>query len=287
MKIAFMSLGTINTSFFFFSYRALAFGKELLKKGHEVYIIMPRFDKYSKFQEETITRIHGVKIIRPWQIKHVPFILGLIPYMISSIILLYKIDPDIIHICKPTPITITGLVLKLTRKKRIIFDANDPQVKVMRIEKNSQIKITLVEISEKLVKHFADAIVAASQFLQEMYASQYPHKIIAHIPNGAEFTHTQIFLPKENVATRIIFIGNINRTNILEPLFYALETLNKENIKISTVIIGDGTYLPYFKSLVEKLQLTKQVTFLEEYSKMNYISMYNPAILAIVTCQMV
>ena len=259
MRIAFMSLGTINTTF---SYRPLAFGKELLKKGHEVYVIMPRFDKYSKFQEEVITDIDGIKIIRPWQIKNVPFILGLLPYIISSIILLHKINPDIVHICKPTPITITGLVLKLTRKRRIVFDTDDLDTEVMRIEKNSPIKIMLVEISEKLAKRFSDAIVAASQFLQEMYASQYPYKIVAHIPNGAEFTNTRNLLPKGTGAARIVFIGNINRTSILEPLFYALEAMNKENIKTSTVIIGDGTYLPYFKSLAEKLQLTKQVTFL-------------------------
>ncbi len=123
--------------------------------------------------------------------KACPLYIGTYPlYDLSYGSLLHKIDPDIIHICKPTPITITGLVLKLTRKKRIIFDADDLDSEVMRIEKNSQIKITLVEISEKLVKHFADAIVAASQFLQERYASQYPQKIVAHIPNGAEFTNT-------------------------------------------------------------------------------------------------
>lgn len=258
MKIAFITSGTIKSTF---SYRPLAFGKELLKKGHEVYIVAPRFDKYSKFQDEGTTNINGIKIIRPWQIKNVPFILGLIPYMISSIILLHKINPDIIHICKPTPITITGLVLKLTRKKRIIFDADDIDSEVMRIEKNSQIRITLVEISEKLAKHFADVIVAASQFLYEMYTSQYPYKIIAHIPNGAEFTNTRTLSPKGTGTARIVFIGNINRISILEPLFYALETVNKE-IKVSAVIIGDGAYLHYFTSLVKKLQLTEQVTFL-------------------------
>ncbi len=74
----------------------------------------------------------------------------------------------------------------------------------------------------------------------------------------------QLLVPKGTGVARIVFIGNINRISILEPLFYAIETINKENIKISTVIIGDGTHLPYFKSLVEKLQLTKQVTFLEQ-----------------------
>ena len=137
MKIAFMTSGTIRGPF---SYRSLAFGKELLKKGHEVYIVAPRFDKYSKFQDEGITNIDGIKIIRPWQIKNVPFILGLIPYMISSIILLHRINPDVVHINKPNPITIIGLVLKLTRGKRIIFDTDDIDSEVMRIEKNSQIR---------------------------------------------------------------------------------------------------------------------------------------------------
>jgi glycosyltransferase involved in cell wall biosynthesis len=260
MKIAFMSSGTINAAL---SYRPLALGKELLKKGHDVYIFMPRFDKYSQFQDEaSITTIDGIKIIRPWQIKNIPFIVGLIPYIFSSMILLHKVNPDIVHISKPTPITITGLVLKLTRKKRIIFDADDIDTEVMRIEENSPIKIALVALSEKLAKHFADAIVAASRFLQEMYASQYPYKIVAHISNGAEFTSTRQISLKKTDAARVIFIGNINRISILEPLFYALDAIKKEKRAVSAVIIGDGMYLDYFKSLVEKLQLTEQVTFL-------------------------
>src|SRR5260370_12117047 len=187
MRIALMSLGTINSGF---SYRLLALGKEFLKKGHEVYIIMPRFDKYSKFQEEKITNIDSIKIIRPWQIKNVPFILGLIPYIISSTILLHKINPDIIHIYKPNPITITGLMLKLTRKKRIVFDTDDIDTEVMRIEKNSQIKIALVAISEKLMKHFSDAIAAGSQFLQVLYTSQNLQKLFVNVPNSPKFNNT-------------------------------------------------------------------------------------------------
>src|SRR6266566_7949124 len=103
MKITFITSGTIKGSL---SYRPLAFGKELFKRGHDVQIIAPRLDKYSKFKDEGITEIDGVKIMRPLQLKTKPLELGLIPYIISSTIILYKLHPDIIHIYKPNPITV-------------------------------------------------------------------------------------------------------------------------------------------------------------------------------------
>src|SRR5258706_9085709 len=134
MKIVFMTSGTISSSL---SYRPLSLGKELSKKGHQVYIFAPRFDKYSEFKDEEITNIKGVTIIRPIQLKTFSFEIGLISYIISSIYFLYKLNPDVIHMFKPNPITLTGLLLKLIKRTRVILDTDDLDSEVMKIEKNS------------------------------------------------------------------------------------------------------------------------------------------------------
>jgi len=138
MKIAFMTSGTIKSSI---SYRPLSLAKELYKRGHEVYILAPRFDKYSKFKDEGITEIDGVKIIRPLQLRSLSFEMGLIPYMISSAIKLYKINPDVIHIYKPNPITLVGLLQKFIKKTPFILDTDDIDSEVMKVEKNNILKI--------------------------------------------------------------------------------------------------------------------------------------------------
>ncbi len=252
MKIAFITSGTIKSSI---SYRCLAFAKEFVNRGHNVSIFSPRFDKYSKFKDEEITEIDEVKIIRPLQMKILPFELGLIPYILSTIYLLHKMDPDIIHIYKATPITILGLFLKLTRKKIVIFDTDDLDSVVMKIEKNPPLKIKLVELSEKILVKYASAIVTGSKYLQTLYSSQDRNKIVKHIPNGAEFMINYKIVPGKISEKRIIFIGNINRINILEPLFMAVKDMKEKKIYPSVRIIGDGTYLPYFKNLAKKLNL--------------------------------
>lgn len=258
MKIVIMTSGTVKGSL---SYRPLALARQLYKRGHDVYIIAPRFDKYSKFIDEKISEIDGVKIIRPIQIKTFSFELGLIPYIVSSIITLHRLNPDIVHIYKSTPITIPGLLLRLTRGTSLIFDTDDLDGEVMRIENNSLLKVKLVQLSEKLSTRFSNAIITGSKFLQEMYSTQYKNKPIVHVPNGADFKNTGSAIPRQISNNRIIFVGNINRTNILSPLFYSLKELNQQNIKINGVIIGDGEYLQYFKKLAKKLKIDNVVTF--------------------------
>lgn len=254
-----MTPGTINSSL---SYRPLAFAKELVKKGHDVSIIAPRFDKYSKFKDKKITEISGVKIIRPLQLRTSSFELGLIPYILSSIIYLFKISPDIIQVYKATPITLGGLLLKFIKKKIVIFDTDDLDSEVMKIEGNPQVKIKLVQISEKLLLKHANAIITGSQYLKNLYSSMYKDKLIKHIPNGAEFSDIDTVKYNKNLASkRIIFIGNINRINILEPLFYVTKDLVNKKVKIRVSIIGKGQHLNYFKDLAKKLKLKEHITF--------------------------
>src|SRR6266480_1533525 len=203
MKIAFISSGTIRGSL---SYRPLAFAKELYKKGHDVYVIAPRFDKYSHFRDEQITEIAGVKILRPLQLRTFPFELGLIPYIISGTIMLLKLKPDIIHIYKSNPVTLLGLLPRLIKKTTLIFDTDDIDSEVMKIEKNSYLKVKLVQFSEKLTTFYASAIIGGSKFLCDLYGTQYKNKIITHIPNGANFTNKNEINLEKNSTKRVIFI---------------------------------------------------------------------------------
>lgn len=259
MKIAYISSGTIKSSI---SYRPLALGREFVKMGHEVYVFALKFDKYSKFKDENITEIDGVKIIRPLQLRLFSFEIGLIPYIISSIFLLYKLDPDIVHIYKSNPVTLSGMLPRLLRKTPVVFDTDDIDSEVMKAEKNSSLKIKLVQISEKIMTHYASGISVGSKYLQNLYSSQFKNKPIEHIPNGAEFENTDEINLKKISNERIVFIGNVNRTNILTPLFYALKELKNQKLLFKTIIIGDGKYLKYFKNLVKKLGISNEITFL-------------------------
>ncbi len=259
MKIALMTSGTINSSL---SYRPFAFAKELHKKGHDVYIFALRFDKYSKFKDEKITEIDGVKIIRPLQIRSSLFEIGLIPYIISSAFLILKLNPDIIHVYKPTPVILGSLLPHFIRKTPIVLDTDDMDSEVMKTEKNSKLRIILVKISEKILAYKTNTIITASKYLYDFYSNKYNNKLIVHISNGADFTSTHKLNSKKIFNNKIVFVGNINRTNILEPLFFAIKEIKKQGIKAHAVVIGNGKYLNYFKKLTYKLKITKNVSFL-------------------------
>jgi glycosyltransferase involved in cell wall biosynthesis len=258
MKIVFMTSGTIKSSI---SYRPLAFARELVKKGHDAYIFAPRFDKYSKFIDEKITNIDGVRIIRPLQVRFFNFELSLLSYIFSSLYLLLKIRPDIVHIYKPNPITITGLFVKLLGKP-VIFDTDDIDSEVMKVENSSKARVLLVQISEFISAHAADTIIVASRFLYSTYKNNYKNKNVRYIPNGAEFQNSKSIKLAKHSSVRVVFIGNINRENILSPLFYAIASLKKKNIYPPVVIIGDGKYLAHFKLLSKNLGIKDQVLFI-------------------------
>lgn len=257
MKVVFMTSGTIKSSI---SYRPLSIAKRLVKKGHEVYIFSPRFDKYSNFIDEEITEIEGVTIIRPIQFLHTPFIFGLIPYVLSSIVILLKINPDIIHIFKPNPITVSSYILKIFKKTPIIFDTDDLDTEVMKIEKNPKLLIWMVYLSEIIASKYSSAITCVSKYLLNKYSKK--NKTVYFVPNGADFNLILQDNSLSKMQRKVIFIGNINRINILEPFFLAFKKLIKKNKTIKGVIIGDGKYLNYFKNLVKETHLDKNISFL-------------------------
>ncbi len=272
MRIAFMTSGTIKSSI---SYRPLSFARRLVEKGHKVYIFAPRFDKYSNFNDVKLTEIDGIKIVRPFQLAKVPFIVGLIPYIFSSIFILFKIRPDIIHIYKPNPITVPSLILKVIKNTPIVFDTDDLDTKVMEIEKSPKLLIYLVYLSELLASRYANAIICGSKYLVSIYNKKSKNKKIYYVPNGADFHYTPQPQKLINGKRKVIFIGNINRINILEPFFLAFEKLIKKNKSVKGIIIGDGKFLPYFKRLSKKFNLTNNITFLgyvQQQKLKNYVS---------------
>lgn len=259
MKIVFMASGTINSSL---SYRPLSLAKELVKYHHDVYILAPGFDKYSHYRVEKTNEIDGVKILNPLQPPFLPFQLSLLFYSISSLYHLIKLNPDVIHIFKANPITIQCLLLKLIRQVVILLDVDDLDVEVMEIEKSPKIMIELVKISNCLALKFSDGTTCASKFLYKQYVSQYKNKKTAYISNGADFTGIVKLPSKLNNKRSIVFIGNMNRKNILEPLFYAVKTLVEQKVEVHVKIIGNGKFLKYFKTLTKKLYLSKNIIFI-------------------------
>jgi glycosyltransferase involved in cell wall biosynthesis/uncharacterized membrane protein len=257
MNITFLVSGSIRSNF---SYRPLALAKSLHALGHHISIIAPKADKYNDFIPETITSIDGIKILQPFQFTTRNPEINLFPYLFDATRVLLNEKPDLVYIYKPTPVSVIGLFLKLFRKTELVADFDDLGSEVMRIEGHPWYQRTLVEWSERLAARFADRIVVASTYLSNKYEALFPKKLIHIMPNSVEPDWLTPVLLAKNLK-RIIFMGSINRKNILEPLFDIFPQILIEEPNAELIIMGDGKFLSYFKEKANDLDIVKNVTF--------------------------
>ncbi len=258
MKITFLVSGSVRSNF---SYRPLALARSLHALGHDVAIIAPSADKYNNFKIETISVIDGVRILQPFQFATKRLEINLLPYLFVAAWLLFREKPDLVYIYKPTPVSIVGLLAKLFRGTETTVDFDDLGSEVMKIEGHPQHQIKLVEWSERVAAKYADRLVVASTYLSDMYRQEFPDKSIQIIPNGVEANWFDATVSSRS-PKRIVFMGAINRKNILEPLFDVLPDVVQKHPEVEVLIIGDGIFLTYFKEKVTTLNLLKNVTFL-------------------------
>lgn len=257
MKITIFASGTIKSNF---SYRVLQLGRSLVARGHVVSIVVPSADKYNNFKKERISSIDGVTIIQPYQFNSRRLELNLIPYILHTLYIALSRKSDLIYIYKPTPITIGGLLGKLIYGTPVVLDMDDLGSEVMRIEGHSVFQRTLVEWCEKIIARFSNRIVVVSTYLYDMYRKEFPLKPILIIPNGVD----DVWFSPVNLVTsekKIVFLGSINRKNILEPLFDVLPQIIKKYPSLKVLIMGDGTYLDYLKQKAETLGITHTIEF--------------------------
>lgn len=264
MKILMIVSGTVNSSL---SARAVNFGIELVKLGHDVSIISPSCDKYNNFKIEKFKNLKGVKIIRPYQFKTRYQTLNMIPYILSSIYFVLNLEVEIVHIYKPTPINIIGFISRIKFKNKIVVDIDDIGELVMERENNPTWKSKLTGISENIAIVKSNTIVVASTYLNKKY-QKLLNKQIAIIPNGATI---QIDYKNIKISNEIIFLGSLNSRNFLEPFIKLLPELlkNKEFKNLRIKIIGDGTELEYFKNMTQRLDIKRNVDFIGWVKKDN------------------
>lgn len=257
MKITFLVSGSIYGNI---SYRPLTLARELKARGHDVSIIAPKADKYNNFTPKKVTIIDGVTIVQPFQFVTRHMVINLIPYLISATCSLFVTKSDLIYIYKPTPISIVGLFARCFFGTRVVSDFDDLGSEVMRIDGHPAYQRILVALSEKLAMKYSDQIIAASSYLETVIYTKYPSKQVHLMPNGVDGAWFNSHI-KSSHAKRIVFMGSLNRKNILEPLFEVFPSVLKVHPEAELLIIGDGIYRTWFEERVMSLGLNSRTTF--------------------------
>lgn len=267
MKIILLASGTLESSL---SARLVNIGKEMAIRGHDVVIIAPHLDKYTKFKSVKHKHIHGMRVIHPTQLSTKYQSLNFIPYLPTAAWHLLRLKADIIHIYKPTPLTIMGILGRSLVRTKIILDMDDIGSKVLVREKSVRWKVYAVKISEELAGRFAHGIITASSYLQDYYEDRFPNKHVIWVPNGV----TRLDTGTAKHSAPIIFIGSLNDLEVITPLIKSIAEIsrNKSLQRPLLQIIGDGIMRTDLIDYVTKLGIVDTILFSKGWVEFDCLS---------------
>lgn len=257
MKVLVFSSGSYKS---ILALRVVALAQHLGRLGNEVTIMAPSADKYNNFTPDENPKLPHVKVVQPWQLVTHSAMVNLLPYLISSFVALMRHRVDVIYLCKPTPITILGLLPKLFLGTPVILDLDDLGSDVMKSQGQSAFQYTLVAWCEKLAMRYADGVVVASTYLEKNVRRQYPNKETVVIPNGVE-PDDYVVNQKTQPRKAIYYYGAVNRIVLIESLLRSLPEVIQAMPDTIVTIVGGGDALPEAKRIVEELGLEASVSF--------------------------
>ena len=220
MKVLMFSSGTAHSPL---THRAAAFGRQLIARGHEVAMVVPSADKYSKWKLDQPAELDGITMIYPFQFRTRSQILDLLPYIISATFIAAIRRTDVAYTLKTTPASLPALAAKWLHGARLVVDLDDLDAEVMQAQNQPAILAQLVAFCERIMTANASTLILASRLLMNEYKTRFPRKTLLRVSNGV--TPSQFPLAHrqtDNAAPRIVFFGLLGRTRILAPLMEAL-----------------------------------------------------------------
>ena len=283
-----------------FEYRPYYFGKEFLKRGHNVFIICssyshlrkdnPRMNK--KISRETFEGLHYYWIRTPRYsgngVKRALNIISFVFGVYSHIHLFIKeVNPDVIVASSTYPLDIfpASKMAKLNKAK-LIFEVHDlwplTPIELGGMNRNHPF-IKLLQIGEDYAYKNSDKIISILPKAKE-YMVQHgmnPEKF-HFIPNGIDLSeweknndlpveHINIISDLKNKKMFLVgYAGSIGLANALEFLIDSADIL--KNKPVSFLIVGRG---PEKNKLMEKAKNLKNIYFLPPVIKTSVANFLN------------
>lgn len=243
--------------------RVHEFTREWAKNGHEVIVVTSIYSKSDlksdKLFETQIIDNVKVKILNLKVDNKQSFLRRVFGFLIYSFVASWyavSIRADVV-IASSGPITvgIPGLIAKLLRKRKLIFEVRDlwPDGAIeLGLLKNKILKYMAFRL-ERLCYKNSDLIVALSPGMKEEIEKKSQGSKVISVTNSANIElfasrqnfpeHKMFFQPK----TYALYTGNIGMVNNATWMFEAaklLKEMNRSDIKI--VWIGDGQQKSHF-----------------------------------------
>jgi len=244
--------------------RSYEFSKELIRAGHQVTLVCGSSDLAvtglkNKFRSGYRTGIvDGINIIELELLysnsqSFIKRSILFLKYSLYGVKISMRLNYDVVF-GTSTPLTasIPGIVSKLLRNKKFIFEVRDlwPELpKAMGVITNPLI-LSAMDILETLSYKFADRCVALAPGIANGIKRKYPLKKVAIIPNGSDRFITRKNFKKKNNKCIAAFTGAHGQANGLNAVLDVAYLLKQRGIAdVEFHFIGDGKMKP---SLIQR-----------------------------------
>lgn len=250
----------------------LNFRKELMKRGHEVYI----FTSGSMQMKKELEKQKGVYVMIGMKFKKYPqYNLAILPF--NSVIKVSQLDPDIIHAHTPFIMGTSGLAIGKLRKIPVVgtFHTMFTDKYVIQEYASRFAAGIISKYSWKYAKLYyenCNAIMAPSDSIKNVLEKRKLRNVHV-VPNSVD-THkfnTKVngkklrgSLQRNKNDKIVLYLGRMSKEKRIETLLKAAHMLKNENIRF--VIAGTGPAAHYYAKMANRLKLSnvKFVGFVED-----------------------
>ena len=237
--------------------------KELERRGHEVFIIAPKYPGYIDHSTNVI-RLPSIKVLKLPETRLAP------SFPDKSLGKIFSMDFDIIHGHSGGPITFLGR--EIARAKDIPFVITYHTLWNRYTHYFFKGKIVTPKLMERATKIFAnrvDYLIAPTSRVEHELRSYGIKKPIAIIPSGIDIEKFQNskkgFLRKKlglGDEPLLLFVGRLSREKSVEFLIRAFQDVARHAPGTHFAIVGEGQDKKRLEQLAKKIKVGKNVHFI-------------------------
>ena len=284
-----MKILVISQYFWPENFRVNDLSLELQNRGHDVSVLTgkPNYPRgefmagYSFFNKRK-ENYNGIKVYRTPLIPRgkggrINLILNYFSFTLYACLRIFliteKFDRIIVYQLSPATVGFPGVLAKWKFNAKLYFYIQDlwPESLVDAGGVNSKFITNIIESMMNLFyKKSSQIWVQSTGFIQYLKSKGIEESKINFLPNTVEsFYKPEIPTEKYNAyfpsGFNIIFAGNIGVAQDFDSIILASELLNKKNIHINWIIIGEGRDKSRIVDKIHKLKLDEHFHFLGSY----------------------
>ena len=249
------------------------------RKGYRISVLMPSHNPkragYILPNTENVfvyeTGRSFFKKIHQGRKNYSTFILGRIGLqnIIRSVVLLLRLNPDVMIICKPLPVAgIAGLFFKFFKRGKVILDCDDAEIAINSL--GSGLQRGIINIFENFLPRVSNMVLVNTEYnLSRIKKMRPASDKIHYIPNGVDVMRFSSIssvriADKKNEGNKIVlYYGDLSFTSghNVDILLKAFKIFLSKYPLANLLIIGDGKDEGALKDFAKQLGLENKIVW--------------------------